>query len=91
MRKHLTSFVSHTGITPLPKPSANKLLLSLLVAAATAGHAAVIAPQTGGSIDPGPLLGEDWDYNATGSATLVDFNALAGKVMQANCGGVSGQ
>ena len=91
MRKHLTSFVSHTGITPLPKPSANKLLLSLLVAAATAGHAAVIAPQTGGSIDPGPLLGEDWDYNATGSATLVDFNALAGKVIQANWAGVSGQ
>ncbi|MFZ9937793.1 MAG: Ig-like domain-containing protein [Luteolibacter sp.] len=89
MRKHLTSFVSHTGITPLPKPSANKLLLSLLVAAATAGHAAVITPQTGGSIDP--TGGEDWDYDATGSATLVDFNALAGKVIQANWAGVSGQ
>ncbi|MFZ9937103.1 MAG: sulfatase, partial [Luteolibacter sp.] len=46
----------------------------------------VIIPQTGSSIDPAG--GEDWDYDATGSATLVDFEALANKVIQANWTGV---
>ena len=48
----------------------------------------VISPQTGTSIDP--VGGEEWDFDATGSGTLADFNALAGKVIQANWTGIGG-
>ena len=65
---------------------------ALVIAAATAvGSAAVITPQLGGFIDPGPAKGEDMDYEATGSATLASFEALGGKVIQANWSGISGQ
>jgi hypothetical protein len=92
----LPAFPSTRATTPLRasvQTMRRKTLLALLVlGCASVGNAGIISPQIGGSIDPGPNLGEDWDYDASGSATLVDFNALAGsKVIQANWTGVSGQ
>ena len=61
----------------------------LLVGAASLANAAVITPQTGGSIDP--TGGSELDYNATGSVSLATFNSTtSNRVIQANWTGISG-
>ena len=66
----------------------NALVVATVVSAAASLPANVISPQLGGAIDPAG--GEDWDYDATGSVPLSAFNALSGKVIQANWSGSGG-
>ena len=77
------------------KPAASRGLssakLNILLALLFAGIgpaliAAVIPLQLGNAIDPAG--GEEWDYNATGSASLTNFSALGGLEILANWAGV---
>jgi hypothetical protein len=92
MKRILASIAVSTGIMPirdLVTGSAKKLFLALLVAGTVSlGNAAIISPQLGGAIDP--VGGSEWDYDATGSVTLSNFNSVSGKVIQANWSGVNG-
>jgi iduronate 2-sulfatase len=92
MLKHFASILRPAALkrcSDLGAISKKSTLMALvLVGIASLASADVITVQSGTSIDPAG--GEEWDYNATGSATLVDFNALPGKVIQANWSGVGG-
>jgi hypothetical protein len=92
-KEHLAQSASSCSAMPLERHCNSTkrpvFLFLTFVSIASLSNAAVITPQTGGSIDP--TGGSELDYNATGSVSLATFESTtSNRVIQANWTGIGG-